>query len=401
MKKLLCLMIVLALAIPFVFAGGSSSGSQAPAPAAQSARLTPEQQWAKDNGLDLDESMDELYKQALAEGGKVVVYTISSRHARIKTMFEADYPGMTLTAHNISSGELLEKFQREYEAGIRAADIIHSKEQVGEYFIDFIQKGALHNYSPKSVFANTNPEYMFMTPFFFELNLWFYNTERFTESPLTSWWQLTTPEWRGKSVFQDAANNAAYTAMLTTMVQHADDMAKDYKAFFGHDIVLARDEPTAAHAWIKRYLANSPIIAANSNEVISMLGTRGQANPPWVGYASSVRLRDKVDQNMAIEYAPYILKPTNGIYAMNFLAIVNGAPNPAGAKLYIRYLLGGDDGKGRGFSVFTDIGTWPARPEQPSAEGNLNLPQIPLWPTDLDYVYNNVHSVSDYWIMHR
>ena len=398
MKKLLCLIIVLALIIPSVFAGGKS---QAPGAAAKSAALTPEQQWAKDHGLDLDESMDDLYKQAIAEGGKVVVYTISSRHARIKTMFEEDYPGMTLTAHNISSGELLEKFQREYEAGIRAVDIIHSKEQVGEYYIDFIQKGALHNYSPKSVFANTNPEYMFMTPFFFELNLWFYNTEKFKESPLTSWWQLTTPEWRGKSVFQDASSNAAYTAMLTTMVQHADDMAKDYKNFFGKDIVLERDEPTAAHAWIKRYLANSPIIAANSNEVISMLGTPGQANPPWVGYSSSVRLRDKVDQKMAIEYDPYILKPTNGIYAMNFLAIVNEAPNPAGAKLYIRYLLGGDDGKGRGFSVFTDIGTWPARPEQPSAKGNLELPKIPLWPTDLDYVYNHVLEVSDYWIMHR
>ena len=86
---------------------------------------------------------------------------------------------------------------------------------------------------------------------------------------------------------------------------------------------------------------------------------------------------------------------------MNFLAIVNGAKNPAGAKLYIRYLLGGEDGKGRGFSVFTDIGTWPARPEQPSAAGNLELPKIPLWPTDLDFVYNHVLDARDYWIMHR
>ena len=398
-RKKLTIVFILCLCILTVMVGcqkGKDSGAQA-----VTAALTPEQQWAKDNGLDLDESMDDLYKQALEEGGQVVIYTISSRHARIKPMFEQDYPGMTLTAHNISSGELLEKFQREYEAGIRAVDIIHSKEQVGEYYIDFIQKGALHNYSPASIFANTNPEYMFMTPFFFELNLWFYNTELFKESPLTSWWQLTTPEWRGKSVFQDAANNAAYTAMLTTMIQNADDMARDYKNFFGTDIVLAPDEPTAAHAWIKRYLANSPIIAGNSNEVITMLGTPGQPNPPWVGYSSSVRLRDKVDLGMAIEYDPYILKPTNGIYAMNFLAIVNEAPNPAGAKLYIRYLLGGDDGKGRGFSVFTDIGTWPARPEQPSAEGNLDLPKIPLWPTDLDYVYDNVLDARDYWIMQR
>ena len=130
MRKFLCLVIVLALTIPCVFAGGGSS--RRPAEGAAVGGLTAEQQWAREQGLHLDESVEELYRQALAEGGQVIIYSISSRHARIKPMFEADFPGMTLTAHTISSGELLEKFTREYEAGIRAADIVHSKEQVGE-----------------------------------------------------------------------------------------------------------------------------------------------------------------------------------------------------------------------------------------------------------------------------
>jgi len=374
--------------------GNSSSGNSE----ASSEQATTD--WATQVGLNLDEPMEELYKKALEEGGEVVIYTISSRMEKIKPMFEEDYPGMTLTPYDISSGELMEKFSREYEAGIRTADIIHSKEQVGEYLLDFIGEGILHNYQPASIFANVNPEYMAMTPLLFELNLWFYNTEVYDECPLTSWWQLTTPEWKGRFVFQDAADNMAYLAMFTTMVQHADDMAEDYKNFFGTEIVLEPDEPTAAHAFIKRFLANDPIMAKGSDEVIEMVGAPGQTNPP-VGYASSVKLRQRDEKGYKIDYAPLTMTPSNGIYAMNFLAVVNECNHPNGAKLFIKYLMGGEDGKGRGFSPFATLGTWPVRPEIPNPEGNLELADIPLWPTDFDYVYHNIQDVRDYWIAHR
>ena len=361
--------------------------------------VSPEEQWAIDNGLYEDESMEELYEKALAEGGEVVVYTISSRLEQIKPMFEEDYPGMTLTPYDISSGELLEKFSREYEAGIKTADIIHSKEQVGQYLIEYFQPGILHNYQPESIYGTTDDSYMFLSPLLFELNLWFYNTEVYDECPITSWWDLTKPEWKGRFVFQDAVDNTAYLAMLTTMVQHADDMAEDYKRVFGEEIVLADDEPTAAHAFIKRFLANDPIMAEGSDEVIEMVGAPGQTNPP-VGYSSSVKLRMR-DEGYAIDYSPLTMTPTNGIYAMNFLGIVNECNHPNGAKLFIKYIMGGEDGKGRGYTPFATLGTWPARPENPSAEGNLPLEDIPLWPTDFDYVYNNILDVRDYWIAHR
>jgi iron(III) transport system substrate-binding protein len=379
----------------------ASQGSENSEASSSGEALTPEEQWAQDNGLYLDESMEELYQKALEEeGGEVVVYTISSRLEKIKPMFEEDYPGMTLTPYDISSGELMEKFTREYEAGIKAADIIHSKEQVGQYLIEYFQTGILHNYQPESIFANTDPSYMYLTPLLFELNLWFYNTEVYDECPITSWWDLTKPEWKGRFVFQDAVDNTAYLAMLTTMVQHADDMAEDYKRVFGEDIVLADDEPTAAHAFIKRFLANDPIMAEGSDEVIEMVGAPGQTNPP-VGYSSSVKLRQRDEKGYAIDYSPLTMTPTNGIYAMNFLGIVNECEHPNGAKLFIKYILGGEDGQGRGYSPFATLGTWPARPENPNAEGNVPLEDIPLWPTDFDYVYNNILDVRDYWIAHR
>lgn len=384
-------LLILVLTLVFTFAGCEK---------AEEETQDTLNEWTKEAGLDKDESMEELYEKALEEGGEVVVYTISSRLEKIKPMFEEDFPGMTLTPYEISSGELLEKFTREYEAGVRAVDIIHSKEQVGEYTLDYFGEGILHNYQPASIFGDTNPEYLTLTPLLFELNLWFYNTEVYDESPLTSWWQLTTPEWKGRFVFQDASYNMAYLAMFTTMIQHSDDMAEDYKNFFGEEIVLEDDEPTVGHAYIKRFLANDPIIAKGSNEVIEMVGAAGQTNPP-VGYSSSVKLRQREEKGFHIDYAPLELMPSNGIYAMNFLGVANEAPHPNGAKLFIKYIMGEEDGQGRGYSPFISLGTWPARPENPSVEGNLDLADIPLWPSDFDYVYNNIQDVREYWIKHR
>ena len=38
------------------------------------------------------------------------------------------------------------------------------------------------------------------------------------------------------------------------------------------------------------------------------------------------------------------MEPVSGVAFMNFVAVVNEAPHPNGAKLLIRYLLGGEDG---------------------------------------------------------
>ncbi len=359
-----------------------------------------EDQWALDNGLDQDESMADLYAAALAqEGGKVVVYTISSRTAKIATAFMAEYPGMDVEVYDISSGTLKEKFVTEYEAGIRTVDIIHSKEQVGEYTYEIFGEGMLHNYQPASIFGNVDPAYLTLTPLMLELNLWFYNTEVYEECPITSWWDLTTEEWRGKVVYQDAASNDAYCAPLVAMVQNADQMAADYEAVFGEAIVLADDEPTAAHAFIKRFLANDPIMAKGSDEVIEMVGAAGQENPP-VGYSSSVKLRGQADGYM-INYAPEQMHVANGIPALNFLGISNEAPHPIGAKLFIQYWMGGEDGKGAGYGPLVSLGSWSVRPENDSAEGNIPLENIPLWEVDFDYIYENIEDVRDYWIAHR
>lgn len=357
--------------------------------------------WAEEVGLGLDETSEELYQKALdEEGGKVTIYSISGRMARVKESFEKDYPGMVLEVYDINSNDLSTKLKTEYDANIRTADVIHSKEQTGEYVKNFFDKGILHNYQPESIFGNVDEEYTKdVTPLYVESDWWFYNESVYSEVPVSNWWDFTKPEWKGRFVLQDPTSTVSYMALFTTMVQHADEMEEAYKEAFGEDIFLAEDEPTAGHALIKRILANDPVIFESNNEVIQAVGEGTTSE--LVGYTPSSKLREKADKGWNIGAANDNFQPQSGVNFLNFVAVVDEAPHPSGAKLLIRYLLGDEDGNGNGIQPFNTVGGWPVRPETTLAEGNLALEDLDLWELNYDYVYRNLQEVQDYWYQHR
>lgn len=359
------------------------------------------EEWLKKAGLDQDETSDVLYQKALKEeGGKVVIYSISSRMAKVKASFEKDYPGMTMEVYDINANDMSTKLSTEYKSGIRTADVIHSKEQTGDYKVNFFDKGILHNYQPKSIFKDVNPEYLKdMTPLYFETDWWFYNTGVYKETPITNWWELTKPEWKGKFVLQNPIGTVSYMALFTTMVEHADEMAEAYKQCFGEEIKLQKDEPTAAHAWIHRVLKNDPVIFDSNNEVIQSVGEGTSSK--LIGYTPSSKYREKADKGWSIDAQPQKFTPVSGAAFMNFLAVVNEAPHPNGAKLLIRYLMGGEDGNGNGIKPFNTIGGWPVRPETKLAEGNPAFDSMKLWMINYDYVYKHLQDVQDYWYANR
>ncbi len=376
-------------------AGSSASASNSASSSAPT--LSPEQQWAEDNGLNKTETVDELYEAAKKEG-EVVIYSISSRMEKVLPEFEAAYPGVKLVPYDISTDELLEKITREYTAGIRTADIVHIKEQTGQILKEYIEKGIFHNYQPEDIFNTIDDKYKYVTPLYFEMSWWFYNTEVNPNGcPVNSWWDLTKPEWKGKFLFTDPMENSGYMALLTTMVQNDDLMAEDYKKVFGKDIELAPDEPNAGYAFIKRFAQNNPIYESSSGGIVKNVGTPGQTTAP-VGYAASSKLREREDQGYVIDSDPVNFSPAIGIYGLNTLSIVNEAPHPNAAKLLIRFLMGEADGKGKGFEPFNTLGGWSARSNVPLAEGNIPFNDIPLFETDLEFVYENIQDVRDYWL---
>lgn len=399
-KSILAATLALAMVASLGACGSKSEPAPAEQPGAEKTEktdtVTPEQKWAEDNGLNKTETPEELYEAAKKEK-TVVIYSISSRTKKVKESFEAQYPGVTVDAYDMKTNELIEKISREYESGIRTADVVHVKEQTGAISKEFIQKGIFHKYQPEDICKTIDPKYLEVaTPLYFEECWWYYNDETNKSAPISSWWDLTKPEMKGKFLFTDPMGDVGYMSLLTTFTQNGDIMAEEYKKVFGEDIVLSEGCENAGYEFIKRFAQNSPVFESSSGKIVESVGIKGQKNAP-IGYAASSKLRERDDQGWALQAIPKF-GPTTGILGMNTLNVVNEAPHPNGAKLLIRWMMGEADGKGKGFEPFNTVGGWSARKDVPLAEGNIPFEETLVFDTDYDYVYDNISNVQDFWL---
>lgn len=400
MKRKMCALLSLALVLSlFLTSCGGSSSSQPPSGAGGGSSLSPAAtDWAKENNLDIGtETTEELYELAKQEG-KVVLYSISSRCVKVKESFEAQYPGVVCEVYDIATNELLEKITREYDAGVRNADLIHVKDMDGSIYEEKVMTGIFHNYYPEDICANIDDKYLqYAMPLYIELSQWFYNKELNSEAPVNSWWDLTRPEWKGKLLLTNPLDNNNYMAPFTQFVMYADEFEANYEEVFGEPLVLSENCPTAAHELLKRLVDNDLVFISSSDEICESVGTPGQTGIAPLGYAASSKLRKNESDGWVLE--PINMSPATGIVNQNNLYIVNECPHPNAAKLLLRWMLGEADGKGAGFEPFNTLGGWPVRNDVAPAEGSIPLEDIAVWPQDPTYIYENINEMTDFWIM--
>lgn len=156
----------------------------------------------------------------------------------------------------------------------------------------------MHNYQPTDIFSGVRQEYLVVTPFVIELDWWSYNTDIYKDLPISSWWDLTKPEWKGKFVLLDPSGEPDLPVLFACMVQHADEMAADYQRVFGKKIVLASDEPNAGYAWIKRIAKNNPILETSNSNIVKDVGGAPNMKEAPLGYGVSSKLRERDIQGL-------------------------------------------------------------------------------------------------------
>ncbi|MCR4426853.1 MAG: hypothetical protein NUW23_11825 [Firmicutes bacterium] len=106
----------------------------------------------------------------------------------------------------------------------------------------------------------------------------FYNSKVYPECPITSWWDLTKPERRGKLAMVDPANDASSLDLITTIVLNADALARDYERVFGRPIRLTT--PNAGYELLKGIIANRPRMFSRHTDLIKVVGDPSSTNPP-------------------------------------------------------------------------------------------------------------------------
>ena len=192
-----------------------------------------------------------------------MIYSSSSRIAKVAASFEKKYPGIKVTYFDLGSVGTVEKTIQEQDANLFNADVITTGGS-GQVIHELLGKHRLVNFVPdmykdqipkelrEPLLARIVEGYVFM-----------YNTEAYKDGPpIKNVWELTEEKWRGKIVVKDPMKSLTNKMGLWTMVQHADEFAKAYKEYNGKAIELHDGVPDAGYEFIYRLLHNDMIILA-------------------------------------------------------------------------------------------------------------------------------------------
>ena len=357
------------------------------------------EEWLKRSELGLYEpkTYDEkqLYEKAKLEK-EVTIYSYSSRVHQFGKTFEQQYPGIKVKGFDMDSTEIVTKVLAEQKAGNFVADVIFLKDP-STVLHELMEKGYVFIYVPGDLQSVIPPRYQ--KPFLVHhvsLDVLVYNTEVNKQPPIQSLWDLTKPEWKSRVLFPDPVKMPEFTEVLVTIVQHSDEMAKEYQRVFSKSIPLSRGSKNAGYEWVLRILKNDAVIAGSTNDVSNAVGQTGQQKPP-IGITAFSRLRDKEKNPKLVFDVAYDIQPVMGVATEVIIAVVNRAKNPNAAKLLIRWMMGDEKGE-QGYKPYFVLGDLPVRTDQPAPKGSKTLRQLNVWNADPKYVWDHGQEIRDFWL---
>ena len=384
-------LVLLLLGCLAAFAGGEKE---------RAAELGPETEaWLQEArlGKHVEDSFDEaaLY-EAAKEEGEVNIYSYSSRVFKFGETFEEQYPGITVNGFDIDSAEIVTKILAEQNAENYVADVIFLKDPT-TVINELVDRGMAFGYVPPDL-VDVIPE-RFRKPLLVHhasVDAFVYNDGKLSSPPIDSLWDVTTEQWRGRFILPDPQKMPEFIEVLAAIVEHSDEMKKEYRQVFGKAISLSAGVENAGYEWILRVLNNDAIIMGSTNDVSDAVGLSEQDDPP-VGLTAFSRLRDK-EKNPNLTFdVMYDLQPVMGVSTDVVVAIVNRAKHPNAAKLLIRWMMG-DEAGGQGYEPYYVLGNFSVRTDVEPLEGVENIDKLNLWGANPDFVWENGQKIVEFWI---
>jgi iron(III) transport system substrate-binding protein len=355
--------------------------------------LTIQEEWLNANQLgqyDNGTQDWEAIEAAAKKEGKVLVYSNSSRVAQAAEAFMTIYPDITVEPYDMGGSEVITKVREEQKAEAYTGDVWFSAggpDIEGE----FVPNQYIWKFIPSDLLA-VIPEDA-QTPVVTastEVFGWVYNSELNETCPITNWWELTNPEWKGKILIKDPVTSAEDLGMLMSAAMHADELAAAYKELYGTEVVLDKDTPDAGWLWIKRFAQNQPIGQPGSDEVWEAMATPG-LKTNMLGWLPLSKYRNVLSGKAVFEPCTG-LKPVLGLQKRNYLAIINQAPHPNAAKLFIRFALSEE-----GFAPWNQVGQYSARSDIAPVEAAVPYASLPVWNFENLFVYDNLIEYRDFY----
>lgn len=336
-------------AAPVVQPAATEAQPAAPAAATEKAAdpieapLSAQEAWLKTNLLGKYETGKQdwaaIEAAAVAEG-TVLVYANSSKVEKAAEAFMEKYPGIKVQAFDLGGDDVLLKTVEEQKAGAFTGDVWFSSGGA-----ELIGTVLPHNYVwrfvPESTAAVTPEKYtnpLLMSRF--GTSVFAYNSELNDKCPISNIWELTNPEWKGKFFIEDPMNDSSTLSKLITIAQHAEEMKAAYVALYGSEPALDADTPDAGWLWLKRFAQNGPTPEPGGDEVDSAFATPGMTES-YMALTSYSNMADVKEGNLVFEPC-WGLSPTVGVQSQSYVGIINQAPHPNAAKMWIQFVTSAD-----------------------------------------------------------
>lgn len=331
---------------------------------------------------DLDALPPEELRARAEQEGQVVVYSFTSRIARVEQAFEQAYPGIDLVPFDMSSTQQIARLKAESGAGIANADVAYISDAPvvqGE----LVETGILQKYVPPAFKDRVPPEHQEpLLAHRLSTKVLMYNEEAHPEgAPVKNLWELTLPEWRGRVVMVDPLVRGDYLDLVAEIVLQEEAMARAYEVLLGKPIELKDGFASAGEQWLGDLFANGVVLVNNTDAVNDAVGKKGQANPP-VGFTTYSDRRDNEEEGRALQIANEV-EPAPGILFPASLAVVKGARHPAAARLLIHFMMGDDSPTGgEAYEPFYVPGDYATRTDIAPHPDAIPLDELRAWRID-------------------
>lgn len=330
---------------------------------------------------------------AAKKEGKVLVYANSSRIADAKKAFEKKYPGITLEGFDLGSEDSVLKIKEEQKAGAFTGDVLFSSSAAGDVVAEMLPKQMIWNFVPDTVDAVYPKE--FKDPLLVSrmgVRVLAYNSELNKACPVSNWWELTEPTWKGKIFIEDPLADASTMGIFANIIAHPKELAAAYKDKYGKDPTLDADTPDAGWLWLKMFAKNKPMPQPGGDEVTTAIGSKGMKEA-GVGFISYSKYRNVVSGKIVLEPCKG-LKPVMGLQTQTYLAIANRAPHPNAAKLFINFITSQE-----GFAPWNVIGDYNPRTDLDSPKGAIPYAELGkvVWTVDEVVASKTLGKVRDFY----
>lgn len=338
--------------------------------------------------------------QELARGeARTVLYSDTARALTAAESFMRAYAGMAAEAYTLSSYDIYLRLLDDLQRDKPTADVylvsdaprtlqLWAQKRLWTYVPDDLA-AALPEHSRSPILVHHWSAFTLV-----------YNPKASSQAPIDNWWDLTRPEWRGQVALPDPVGDERTFYLMATIAQHGEEFTQAYRAEFGHELVLDADCINGGYQWIKALLANQPILLTSDAEVAHLVGN-AKTDKTYIGLCGSEQYAKVQRGDLALTILYENMAPTAGLKWNTYLALVDRAPHPNAAKLFVRWLMGDPLGRD-GYAPWHEPGIYPARGDVPDPKGAPPRQQLEqrLWEMDATHIIANAQSVRDHIAAH-